>query len=148
MFCPDCGAEYRPEVRDCADCGVPLVPALPEGEAPTPDAKIVPVLRTTDAALLPVVTSLLESADIEYFVQGEEALSLIPVGAAGSSVSRASLGAIVHVHDEDAASVREMLAEVRSGFPDLDPGALEAEALAYKDAESEGSEPEDPEPGA
>ena len=119
MFCPDCGAEYRPEMRECADCGVPLVPALPQEEAPTPDARIVPVFRTTDAMILPIVTSLIESADIEYFVQGEEALGLIPVGTMGSSVSRASLGAIVHVREEDAASVREMLAQVRQDLPDL-----------------------------
>jgi len=119
MFCPDCGAEYRPEVQKCAECGVPLVPALPEEEAPTPDARIVPVFRTTDSNLLPIVTSLIESAGIEYFVQGGEALGLLPVGSMGSSVSRASLDAIVHVHEEDAASVREMLAEVRQGFPEL-----------------------------
>lgn len=119
MYCPDCGAEYRPEVQECAECGVLLVPALPEEEAPTPNAKIVPVFRTTDAMLLPIVTSLIESAGIEYFVQGEEALGLIPVGTMGSSVSRASLGAIVHVHEEDAASVREMLAEVKEDIPDI-----------------------------
>ena len=92
---------------------MPLVPALPPEEAPDPDAKIVPVFRTTDATVLPIVTSLLESAGIEYYVQGEEALGLIPVGTMGSAVSKASLGAIVHVHDEDAESVREMLADVK-----------------------------------
>ncbi len=111
MFCPDCGAEYRPEIHQCAECGVSLVPSLPADDAPTPNAKIVAVFRTTDAMVLPIVTSLIESAGIEYFVQGAEALSLIPVGAAGSAVSRASLGAIVHVHEEDAASVREILAD-------------------------------------
>ncbi len=115
MYCPDCGAEYQPEIHECAECHVPLVPALPEEDAPTPDAKIVPVFRTTDSMVLPIVTALIESAGIEYFVQGAEALSLIPVGAAGSSVSRASLGAIVHVHEEDAASVREILAEAEQG---------------------------------
>ena len=119
MFCPDCGAEYRPEVRECAECGVPLVPALPAEESPTPNAKIVPVFRTTDAMLLPIVTSLIESADIDYYVQGEEALGLIPVGTMGSSVGRASLGAIVHVHEEDAASVREMLAGIKENIPDI-----------------------------
>ena len=127
MFCPDCGAEYRPEINECAECRVSLVPSLPVEDGPTPDAKIVPVFRTTDAMMLPVVTSLIESAGIEYFVQGEEALSLIPVGAAGSAVSRASLGAIVHVHEEDAASVREILADADRGLlaaddPDPDSG--------------------------
>jgi hypothetical protein len=127
MFCPDCGAEYRPEIRECADCGVPLVPALPPEQVPEPDAKIVPVFRTTDATVLPIVTSLLESAGIEYYVQGEEALGLIPVGAMGSAVSRASLGAIVHVHDEDAASVREMLADVKQQATGIG-GGFEEEA--------------------
>lgn len=122
MFCPDCGAEYRPEMRECADCGVPLVPALPPEEAPDPDAKIVPVFRTTDAMILPIVTSLLDSAGVEYFVQGEGALGLIPVGAMGSSVARASLGVIVHVHEDDADSVREMLAEVKEHT--ADPGGV------------------------
>jgi hypothetical protein len=120
MYCPDCGAEYQPEIHECAECHVPLVPALPEEDAPTPDAKIVPVFRTTDSMVLPIVTALIESAGIEYFVQGAEALSLIPVGAAGSSVSRASLGAIVHVHEEDAASVREILAAAEQGSLGVD----------------------------
>ena len=118
MFCPDCGAEYRPEIKECADCRIPLVVALPPDEG-DPDAEIVPVFRTTDSALLPIVKSLLESAGIDYYVQGEEALGLIPVGSMGSSVSRASLGAIVHVNDEDAASVRELLADLKQDFPDV-----------------------------
>ena len=120
MFCPDCGAEYRPEIHQCAECGVSLVPSLPAEDAPTPNAKIVPVFRTTDAMVLPIVTSLIESAGIEYFVQGKEALSLIPVGAAGSAVGRASLGAIVHVHEEDAASVREILADAERSPVDVE----------------------------
>lgn len=133
MFCPDCGAEYRPEIRECADCGVPLVPALPPEEAPDPDARIVPVFRTTDAMILPIVKGLLDSAGIEYFVQGEEALGLIPVGSAGSAVARASLGAIVHVHEDDADSVREMLAEVKQHA--VDPGGVVAQEEEEEDAE-------------
>ncbi len=119
MYCPDCGAEYRPEAQECAECHVRLVPALPEGQAPTPNAKIVPVFRTTEPMMLPIVTSLLDSAGIEYYVQGEEALGLYPIGAMAGSVSRASLGAIVHVHDKDAASVREILADIKHGVAEL-----------------------------
>jgi len=103
---------------------VALVPALPEEEAPDPDAKLVPVFRTTDPTALPMVTSLLESAGIAYYVQGGEALGLIPLGPMGSAVSRASLGAIVHVHDEDAESVREMLAEIKAGSAELPEDAV------------------------
>ena len=89
---------------------------LPVEEGPDPDSKIVQVFRTSDAMLLPIVKSLLESAGIEYFVQGEETLGLFPVGAMGSSVSRSSLaavGAIVHVFERDVETVRQLLTEVR-----------------------------------
>ena len=116
MFCPDCGAEYRPEFSECADCGVALVVTLPVEEGPDPDSKTVQVFRTSDAMLLPIVKSLLESAGIEYFVQGEEALGLFTVGAMGSSVSRSSQAAIsviVHVFERDVETVRQLLTEVR-----------------------------------
>ena len=112
MFCPDCGAEYRPEFTECAECGVRLVDALPAEEGPDPDSKIVAVFRTGDPMLLPIVKSLLESAGIEYFVQGEEALGLWPVGSTGSSPLHPGLGAVVHVFERDAAVVGELLAEI------------------------------------
>ncbi len=112
MFCPDCGAEYRPQFTECAECGVSLVNAVPAEKRPDPDSKIVPVFRTGDPMVLPIVTSLLESAGIEYFVQGEEALGLWPVGAMGSSPSRPGLGAVVHVFERDAAVVDELLTEI------------------------------------
>ena len=112
MFCPDCGAEYRPQFTECAECGVSLVDALPAEEGPDPDSKIVPVFRTGDPMVLPIVKSLLQSAGIEYFVQGEEALGLWPVGAMGSSPSRPGLGAVVHVFERDAAVVDELLTEI------------------------------------
>ncbi len=112
MFCPDCGAEYRREFTTCAECGVSLVDALPAENRPDPDSKIVPVFRTGDPMRLPFVKSLLDSAGIEYFVQGEEALGLWPVGAMGSSANRAGLGAVVHVFERDAAVVGELLTEI------------------------------------
>ena len=29
MFCPNCGAEYRPGFISCSDCGIELMPSLP-----------------------------------------------------------------------------------------------------------------------
>lgn len=111
MFCPSCGAEYKPEVSACATCDVPLVAELP-GEPEHPDVELVEVFRTTNAAVLPIVKSLLDSAGIEHFVQGEEAIGLLPVGPMGAIVSRATLAAMVHVKKEDAESVKEVLAEL------------------------------------
>lgn len=44
------------------------------------DGKLVQVWATADVALLAVVKSMLESEDIPFLVQGEEALGLFPVG--------------------------------------------------------------------
>jgi hypothetical protein len=35
-FCPNCGAELKPEAKFCAACGTPIVAATPPQEQPTP----------------------------------------------------------------------------------------------------------------
>lgn len=37
MYCPLCGAEYRPEFAVCSDCQVALVPDPPRGPSPSTD---------------------------------------------------------------------------------------------------------------
>jgi predicted amidophosphoribosyltransferase len=80
MFCPDCGAEYRPEFTCCAECGARLVvtlpspvDALPAEERPDPDSKTVAVFRTSDAMLLPIVKSLVEAAGGDLRLEDSEA---------------------------------------------------------------------------
>lgn len=118
MFCPECRAEYRPEFTQCADCGVSLVDVLPE-ETEDDSVKLVPVFRTTNSVLLPLVKSLLDSAGIPYLVQGEGALGLLPLGAAGSMVARSTIAAVVHVKEDDAESVKELLDELEQDHPDI-----------------------------
>jgi len=119
MHCPKCGAEYRPGFSRCADCDVDLVDEhVEEPSIPDPHRELVPVFKTTDSILLPVVKSLLDSAGIEYVSQGEEALGILPLGQAGSKVVRASWawGATILVAKEDEASVKEMLAQIEEDF--------------------------------
>lgn len=117
MFCPQCRAEYRPGFTRCPVCELYLVDQLPEVRpAPDPDRKLVPVFRTTDPVLLPIVKSLLDSAGIEYFVQGEEALSLLPLGPPGKRVHRSAWAAVIHVPEADAPGVEEMLAQLDADF--------------------------------
>ena len=117
MHCPECGAEYRPGFSRCADCDVYLVDEHVEGPSiPDPHRELVAILKTTDSILLPVVKSLLDSAAIEYAVQGEEALGVLPLGPAGSRVSRGMWGATIYVAEEDAASVKELLAQLDEDF--------------------------------
>lgn len=66
----------------CPDCEVSLVPQLPERPEFSED-DLVRVLETADVAVLPVVKSVLRAAEIPFFVQGDEAMGVIPVGKVG-----------------------------------------------------------------
>ncbi len=64
MFCPACGYEYLAGVAVCADCGVPLVAALPAVPPPVPVA-YEEVLATLNPGEIALVKSLLEEAGID-----------------------------------------------------------------------------------
>lgn len=70
----------------------------------------VMVFETTDVSLLMVVKSVLEDADIDFTVQGEEASTLLPLGPFGAGLSRHGFGARIHVPENQAADAEEVLA--------------------------------------
>jgi hypothetical protein len=115
-FCPECGAEYRPGVAECADCEVPLTPEPPaEPEHPEPD--LVVLTEISEPALLPVVVGLLQSAGIAPVVDGEEIMGLWPVGqpVAGWTGWGRGLSAVVHVPANRVDEARALLAGVEEG---------------------------------
>jgi hypothetical protein len=89
MYCPSCRAEFRTEITVCPDCGVDLVAGVPPPEPPS-DTDLVAVFETADVALLPVIKSVLRSAEIPFITQGDEALGVLPVGRAGAGGISAS----------------------------------------------------------
>ena len=120
MFCPECRAEYRDEIESCPDCEVQLVAALPPED---PDADLVPVFETADVSLLPVVKSLLASAEIPCVVQGEEALSVLPVGRWGAGISQSGRGlaATIRVEKGRARDAEELLRPLAEGASRAEP---------------------------
>jgi len=79
---------------------------------PTSDSEdFVTVLETADISLLAVVKSIFDGAAIPYLIQGDEALSLLPVGRLGGPFARRGLGAAVMVPPEYAETARELLKE-------------------------------------
>ena len=70
----------------------------------------VMVFETTDVSLLMVVKSVLEDAGIDYTVQGEEASTLLPLGAFGAGLSRHGFAARIHVPEDQASDAEEVLA--------------------------------------
>jgi hypothetical protein len=90
--CPDLDAqgipgEYFPEVTHCPICGAALVAEMPEWvtrQSASHDDKLVSVLKVTNAALLPLAKSLLESAGIDFTVRNELVQGLIGWGQVGT----------------------------------------------------------------
>jgi len=75
MFCPRCGAEYTQGVRECHDCGIPLVLAISE-ERRRENATFVRVLTTEDLGDIAYIKSLLDASGIVYYFTGDESLSV------------------------------------------------------------------------
>lgn len=75
-------------------------------------ADLVPVFDTSDPALLPVIKSLLQGAGIAYLVQGEEAMSLFPVGEIIGPFAKRGLAARILVRARDLEPATELLSEL------------------------------------
>ena len=72
--CPRCVRSISPNYLgdDCPQCGEPFPPELLRVlRAKTPEAALVPVLRTGDPGLILLAKSLLEDEGIKYLVRGE-----------------------------------------------------------------------------
>jgi hypothetical protein len=85
MICPLCGSEYREGFTRCAECETDLVePATNDVEIGDPPVK---VYETGNAALIPLLESLLDSAGIEYLAKGEGIQDLFGWGRLGSNLN-------------------------------------------------------------
>jgi len=67
------------------------------------------VLETADSGLLAITKSLLDGAEIPYLVQGDEAMSLFPLGPFGRGPFRHGVAAIVRVPARHAGDARTLL---------------------------------------
>ena len=112
--CPECNVEYIDTAIRCSDCDVELTlgPAIQEEH---PDPKIETVYATGDPALVALVKSLLEDAEIEYFTKGYEIQDLFGGGGLGG------LNYVFVVAAEDAPTARELLAHLDDAVPDEPP---------------------------
>jgi putative signal transducing protein len=106
MFCPECGSEYRQGFTRCSDCDRDLVSQPPARS----DIKLVKVFESANPALLPVVKSLLEGANIEFLTNNEPAQDLF--GHVNEAVE-------FLVREEDVEAAQELLAEIELPPPSL-----------------------------
>ncbi len=122
MYCPQCGAEFRPGFDSCNACDVALVhDPPPDRHRKTP---YVRVFSTSETDVLPVIKSLLQSADIPFETDGEAMLNLFPSDLLGPVLSRPRGEVRVFVEESRADEARELLTERPPGAaePELDGG--------------------------
>ncbi len=85
MFCPKCGDEFVPRIRECPDCRVPLATEAPPKPKFEPEfVELVTVLVTRDTGELLIAKSLLEAEGIRYLAKGEGLQNLFGCGSLGA----------------------------------------------------------------
>lgn len=85
-FCPNCRYEYEEGVRECADCGVPLVDQLPEEPEPA-EEELVELHTLPGTVYAEMVKEVLEKEGIGCVIKPSTlsgGLLVNAVGAAGS----------------------------------------------------------------
>ena len=123
MYCPnpDCphaiktgeSAEYRGGFTHCRDCGSTLVETKPvKSEDFCSYEEFVPVFKIGNAALVPFVKSLLQSADIRFFVKGERVQDLFGFGRFGPGFNLITGPPTVYVEPDRAEEARELLDDI------------------------------------
>ena len=136
MICPNCKCEYIRGVRECSDCGVPLVDALErEGENPLGNVRLASVWQGNDPSECERVKETLENAGIKFLARDSKNFDLfVPSGS--------KLEIWVSTADRDAAR-RIILDEDGRIDPDeLTPEGIESLTLPESD-QPDSDEPQD-----
>ena len=129
MYCPKCRSEYVEGVRECDDCGSPLVQDLPSGAAERPprparSGDLVTVLATGNGAVITVAKSVLEDAGIPCSVKGEGLQSLFGFGIMGTGFNPVVGPIQIQVpsdYERDATALLQGIEDDRKG-----PGTSDA----------------------
>jgi hypothetical protein len=70
MYCPHCHSEYKKGIDVCSQCGVTLVPEMPE-ESPSEFIEFEEILSTFSAVEIAIIKSLLDPEGIDYYFKSE-----------------------------------------------------------------------------
>jgi hypothetical protein len=99
-FCPNCEAEYRPQITVCPDCEVQLVPELTAGNKlhDRSDLNFVPLGSFMDETEAQMFVELLGQSDVRAYIRE---------GAAGI-FGAAFVGGAVMVPEADLGRAKEI----------------------------------------
>ena len=104
MICPECKAEYRAGYTKCADCEVELVDKISaENERSSAFEKVIfkTVMTSFNQGEIALAKSLLESNNVQCFVQGESFNSLL----------KTSIPVSIKVPEDSIEQAKEILKE-------------------------------------
>jgi hypothetical protein len=106
MICPECGSEYREGFTHCSDCDVDLVEPTPA----EPEIELVKIYEGGNAAVLPLIESVLRDSGIEFMTRGEALQDLFALGRFGTGGGNNAIGPVEFwVRANDEAAARELL---------------------------------------
>ena len=114
MYCPKCKVEYEEGVKVCPACDVDLVENLEGVPQKEEEGRYVIALTTQDRVFLAIVKSLLQDAQIKYFVKGEQLQDLMGVGAIGTGYNPLVGMMELYVREEDEEDVKKLLVELEN----------------------------------
>lgn len=120
MVCPECGSEYREGYTQCADCGAALVEPVPD-EPGEPDVEIVKVFEATNAAVLPLIESVLLDANIEFMTKSDNLQDLFALGRLGMGSNNVIGPATIWVRKDDEAEARALIDMLDEPFTAEEP---------------------------
>ena len=90
MLCPRCHTQHPADTLTCPHCELEVSTRSPSED----DGELVTVLVTQNVALLPVLKSVLDGAEIPYVIPGDDLLGVFPFELRGGLFGSAQGGAI------------------------------------------------------
>src|SRR5258706_12007706 len=109
MICPSCGDEYREGFWECTQCHVALVAKPPEERPETRHPDLVTIYTAGNAALVPVIESVLRGAGIEFLVKSERVQDLFGWGRIGLGYNAITGPIQIQVTTDDREAAEELL---------------------------------------
>ena len=106
MICLKCGKMYDSSVKQCPDCDIPLFDERKKTE-------LVTVLQTGDVGTIAIAKSILEDADIPYYVSNEHIQDLIGIGRFGYGFNPLSGPPGIKVSKEKAELAKQLLDKLK-----------------------------------
>jgi hypothetical protein len=150
VWCPSCGAEYRPGFTRCPDCDVDLVDELPPEPEVEPERQheqgfdvVSELVEAYSGSRIDteLIRSVLEGSGVPVALWGTGSSYMPETGAALSAVR-------VMVRPSDLERAREVIDAAGVGDLDLDPsGGTWEDPEYYEDADEDSQDALDAAPG-